>query len=262
LASENIGQGYRRFAYLKNLSNVVNNQVNNIKGTQADLESEKKELNILKSSAKQMRGEQQKEYDKLRKEEDRSNQVAKTLSNNQTKYKQDLAQKKREVERLNKEIERILNKSIQTQNKNKTDVDYTLTGMFEQNKGKLPWPVKQGVITDKFGVHFDPVYKNLKLPENNGINISTSKNADACCVFDGVVKQVVFIQGYSSCVLVQHGTFYTFYCKLKKASVKAGQRVSTGESLGTIDESNGVSIIHFEIWKGMEKQNPETWLRP
>ena len=162
------------------------------------------------------------------------------------------------MDALNKEIERILKQEVSSQ-KAET-IDYTLAGRFEDNKGKLPWPV-QGVITGKFGNHSHPVYKNIQLPTNNGVDITAARNAAIKCVFDGTVKQVLVMPGYSQCVLVQHGTYYTFYCRLGRVSVKAGQKVNAGDTLGTLDVTDNASVLHFQIWKGTDKQNPETWLR-
>jgi septal ring factor EnvC (AmiA/AmiB activator) len=76
------------------------------------------------------------------------------------------------------------------------------------------------------------------------------------------VKQILVMPGYNQCVLVQHGEYFTFYCKLKKVDVKSGQTVKTGAPIGTIDDSEeGNAILHFQLWKGTDKQNPETWLR-
>ena len=119
---------------------------------------------------------------------------------------------------------------------------------------------EQGVVTGKFGIHNHPVYKNLKLPENNGIDITTDKNASAYCVFDGVVKQILVMPGYNQCVLVQHGEYFTFYCKISGVSVKPGQKVKTGDRIGIIDADGASSTLHFQIWKGTTKQNPESWL--
>ena len=260
LASENIGQGYRRFTYLKNLSATVNNQVAKIKETQTELQKEKEELAEYRAKAEQMRTSKKDEYNKLVSDEAQSKKIVSTLSKNQQQYKRELAQKKKEVDRLNKEIERILSRTVQSQQKDKTKVDYALAGLFEQNKGKLPWPVTTGVVIDKFGTHFHPVYKNLKLPENNGITISTTKNATVHCVFNGVVKQILVMPGYNQCVLVQHGTYFTFYCKLQKVNVKAGQKINTGDVIGTLDDADNTSALHFQIWKGTQKQNPELWL--
>ena len=186
----------------------------------------------------------------------------KMLSKNQGKYRKELAAKRKEVERLNREIQQMVQKTVAADKKKNLPVDTKLSGSFEQNKGKLGWPVARGVITEQFGVHFHPVYRNIKLPENNGITIKTDKNAEVHCVFEGVVKQIVMMQGYGQCVLVQHGAYYTFYCKLRKVSVKSGQKVATGAVLGYLEADGNASSIHFQIWKGTQKQNPESWLRP
>ncbi len=260
-ASESIGQGYRRFSYLKNLSNVVNAQGVKIREKQAKLELEKRELEKMKKQLEVNRAEREKEYKELLNEETISRQVANNLAKSRQQHTRELEKKRRQVERLNREIESILNKTIKTQKKEKTPIDYTLSGMFEQNKGKLPWPVAKGVVVGKYGVHYHPVYKNLKLPENNGIDISTSKNAEVLCVFDGVVKQIIVMPGYNQCLLIQHGNYFTFYCKLKKVNVKSGDKVSTGEPIGILNEEGNTSELHFQIWKGTTKQNPVLWLR-
>ena len=110
-------------------------------------------------------------------------------------------------------------------------------------------------------MHYHPVYKNIRLPENNGITISTNAGAEVYSVFDGVVKQIVVIPGYNQCVLIQHGKYYTFYCKLAGVSVKPRQKVRTGESIGYLQEDGNVSTIHFQIWDGTTKQDPEKWLK-
>ena len=261
-ASESIGQGYRRFSYLKNLSDLVNAQGVKIKEKQAQLELEKRELEKMKKEAQATRDEREKEYKELLREETMSRQVADNLAKSRKQQMRELEKKRQQVEKLNREIESILSQALKAQQKEKTPIDYTLSGMFEQNKGKLPWPVAKGVVIGKYGVHYHPVYKNLKLPENNGIDISTSKNAEVLCVFDGVVKQIIMMPGYNQCVLIQHGTYFTFYCKLKKVNVKTGDKVATGEPIGILNEEGNTSELHFQIWKGTTKQNPAVWLRP
>lgn len=258
LGSENIGQGYRRFAYLGNLSESANAQADNIMQTQDRLKEEKTRLDSLVTVATATRAQRQREYENMKADEKKSKNLVNSLSKSRTQYTRDLQTKKKQVDALNREIERILKKAVNEQ-KAET-IDYTLAERFEDNKGKLPWPVK-GIITGKFGNHTHPVYKNIQLPTSNGIDITAAKNASVQCVFDGTVKQVLVMPGYSQCVLLQHGTYYTFYCRLGKVSVKAGQKVSTGDEIGTLDVSDDTSVLHFQVWKGTDKQNPEIWLR-
>lgn len=258
LGSENIGQGYRRFSYLGNLSESANAQADNILQTQEQLQKEKAKLDSLVVVATATREQRQREYNNMRADEQKSRSLVNSLNKSKNQYTKDLQAKKKQVDALNKEIERILTRAVKEQKEE--SIDYTLAGRFEDNKGKLPWPV-QGVITGKFGNHSHPVYKNIQLPTNNGVDITAARSATVKCVFDGTVKQVLVMPGYSQCVLVQHGTFYTFYCRLGRVSVKAGQKVSAGDSLGTLDVTDGSSVLHFQIWKGTDKQNPESWLR-
>lgn len=262
LASENIGQGYRRLSYIKNLSATVNEQAEKIRIKREELESEKKLLEGMMAQALKAKNERQREYKTLVAEEKETQGIIKEISRNQGKYRKELAAKRKEVEKLNREIQQMVQKSVAADKKKNLPVDTKLSGSFEQNKGKLGWPVARGVITEQFGVHFHPVYKNIKLPENNGITIRTDKNAEVHCVFEGTVKQIVMMQGYGQCVLVQHGAYYTFYCKLRKVTVKSGQKVTTGQVLGYLEGDGKASSIHFQIWKGTQKQNPEAWLRP
>ena len=262
LASENIGQGYRRLSYIKNLSVTVNEQAEKIRLKREELEGEKRLLEGMKAQALKAKNERQREYKTLMAEEQETKSVIKEISRNQGKYRRELASKRKEVEKLNREIQQMVQKSVAADKKKNLPVDTRLSGSFEQNKGKLGWPVSRGVITEKFGVHFHPVYKNIKLPENNGITIRTDKNAEVHCVFEGTVKQIVMMQGYGQCVLVQHGAYYTFYCKLRRVTVKSGQKVATGQVLGYLEGDGRASSIHFQIWKGTQKQNPEAWLRP
>ena len=256
LSSENLGQGYRRFSYLRNLSSTMNAEAEQIIALKDSLTSEKAQLTQMYNQAGELKREREKEYTALKSEEKKTQDVVNTLARDKKKYKAELDKKRKEMERLNKEVQRAVGKEMTRKDK----IDYTVSGKFEQNKGKIPWPVR-GVVTEKFGVQKHPVYKNITLPENNGITITTQKGCEVKCVFEGVVKQIMIMPGYGHCVLVQHGEYFTFYCKLASARVKAGQKVKAGETLGTLeaaDESS--SQLHFQIWKGNVKQNPSTWL--
>ena len=261
LSSENIGQGYRRFAFLKSLAGEVSNQADKMRAKQAELEEERAKLAEMRAEAKSAKAEREEEYRKLKAEEKKSNDDMKRLAKSEKQYRADLAAKKKEVERLNKEIQKLLKSTVAQQKKDQTQVDTALSGEFAKNKGKLPWPLKQGVIIERFGVHNHPVYPNLKLPDNPGITFSTTKGADVYSVFDGEVRKIIVMPGYNQCVLVQHGEYFTLYCKLGKVSVKSGQKVKTGDKLGTLESDGNASALHFQLWKGTDKQDPEKWLK-
>lgn len=262
LSSKDINQGLRRWSYLKNISRSIKEQAEAIRSTELELQQESARLEQLRAGSMRTRNEREKERKVLSSEEREANSMVVKLSRQEKAMQRELRQKQKEVERLNKEIERILAEAVQQQKDGTGEnVDYALSAKFGDNKGRLPWPVK-GVVIQKFGQNYHPVFKNLKMPYNNGINISAAAGSTACAVFDGVVKQILVMPGYDQCVLVQHGEYFTFYCKLKRVYVKAGDRVSTGGRIGDISlNEDGNAELHFQLWKGTAKQNPENWLR-
>lgn len=284
IASGSIEQAYRRWAYLKNFSKLIGDQADKIRDTKELITSQRQEILKLKANNVNTKNIQQREYNQLTKEEQQAQQYAKSLSTKQQAYKKQLASKQSQAKALAREVEKMIKEAIrkeellkqqankriaQQKAQNKTTIaknaiaehNIKLTGGFAANKGKLPFPVSKGVIIEKFGEHYHPTLKNVKLPFNNGINISAPKESKVMVVFDGDVKQVIAIPGYNQCVLVQHGNYFTFYCKLGSVAVKAGDKVKTGDVLGTLQVDNNTSVLHFELWNGTTKQNPELWLR-
>ena len=270
LASDNIGQAFRRYGYLRDLSRQMNVQASKIIDIREELEKESAKLTAMKRGAEAVRAQRVSEMNKLKAEEDEARSLVSQLKKNKRKYQSDLSRKQREVEALNREIERIIRSATEgtgksgkgsSQTVTRKPIDYTLAKKFEANKGKLPWPA-DGPVVDHFGQRFHPVYTNLKLPFNNGVTIALPAGTEIKAVFDGVVKQIVVMPGYNKCILVQHGNYFSFYCKLGAVSVKAGDKVKTGQVVGTVDTIGGQTQLHFQIWSGRTPQNPETWLRP
>lgn len=167
--------------------------------------------------------------------------------------------------RLAKELNKLI--ASQTKKSGSSTSAYKMTPEeklvsedFAKNKGKLPWPVNQGVISEKFGVNVHPVYKRVEML-NNGINISTLKNAEIRTVFNGVISEILFMPGFNNVIIIQHGNYFTVYSNLADIVVKKGQKVSTKQIIGKIayDNENG-SVLNFQVWKNMDKLDPESWL--
>ncbi|MEN6617995.1 MAG: peptidoglycan DD-metalloendopeptidase family protein [Rikenellaceae bacterium] len=263
LASNNVEQGYRRWSYIKNYSQAIKDMAGDIRNSSEKITTERETLAKIKANSLNVQAKKQLEFKKLSQEEMSAKRAITQLTKKEKEVKQQLDEKRKEIERLNKEIERILAAAVKEKKRpdyKESVADRALSDKFENNRGRLPWPVKRGVVIEQFGQHYHPVFKNIKLPFNNGVNIATDANADVLCVFDGVVKQMLVMPGYNQCILIQHGNFFTFYTKLDKISVKSGDKVSTGQVLGSLIESDGNSVIHFQLWKGTEKQDPEQWI--
>jgi septal ring factor EnvC (AmiA/AmiB activator) len=136
---------------------------------------------------------------------------------------------------------------------------------FSGNKGKLPFPVASGTITEKFGTNPHPTIKNV-FTNNNGVDISTAKNANVRSVFEGEVSSVLTIPGAGKVVIIKHGNYRTVYSNLRECYVSVGSKVSTKQSIGSLltYESGSVSIAHFEIHLvsggNIQCLNPSLWL--
>ena len=269
LASESIGQGFRRFGYLRSLASEMGAQATRIRETSAALEVEKERLEGLRAAEAATRKQIASERTKLRGEEDESNRLVQKLGSDRKKYQQQLQSKNRQKEDLNRKIADLIRKESQKQKgggsgksgkKTSTAIDTKLSNEFASNKGRLPWPV-EGAIVERFGKHKHPVYQNVDLPQNNGVTLAVKRGTQAKAVFNGTVTQIVVLPGYNQCVLVNHGAYYTLYSKLATVAVKPGDKVKTGQVVGIVDTIGGEDLFHFELWQETTPQNPENWLR-
>ena len=136
---------------------------------------------------------------------------------------------------------------------------------FEGNKGRLPWPVSKGTITEGFGKNPHPTLKGV-YTNNNGIDISTPRNASVRAVFNGEVTSVLNIPGAGRVVIIKHGSYRTVYSNLKDVFVSNGDKIKTKKAIGTLLSKDGqeLSIAHFEIHKvdgtNVSCLNPSLWI--
>ncbi|MBR4735567.1 MAG: peptidoglycan DD-metalloendopeptidase family protein [Bacteroidales bacterium] len=269
LSSESIGQGFRRFGYLRSLAGEMGAQATRIRETSAALQVERERLESLRATEAATRKQIASERSKLRGEEDESNRLVQKLGSDRKKYQQQLQSKNKQKEDLNRKIADLIRKESQKQGggsgsksgkKTSTAIDTKLSNEFASNKGRLPWPV-EGAIVERFGKHKHPVYQNVDLPQNNGVTLAVKRGTQAKAVFNGTVTQIVVLPGYNQCVLVNHGAYFTLYSKLATVAVKPGDKVKTGQVVGTVDTIGGEDLFHFELWQETTPQNPENWLR-
>lgn len=142
-----------------------------------------------------------------------------------------------------------------------TPENVTLSNNFASNKGRLPYPISGNyTITTRFGSH---QHTKFVTTSSSGIDIRSQAGAEAKAVFDGEVTYVAAIPGYNTCIIVRHGNYYTFYGNIQSIYIKQGDKVKTGQTLGKVytDPDTGYSEIHFQLWQGTTKMNPEPWLR-
>ena len=265
-ASESFDQLIMRLKYLQQYSKARQNQVRLIIEVRTELIIEKEQLEKRKDEKEKLLAEQLNESEKLQKLKKEQNRVLTNLKSREKELRKQIVQRQKDVAKLEKLIDKIIREEIRKTNlaseKNKT-VEINLSNIsasFEKNKMKLPWPVSTGFIFGHFGTHPHPVYKGIKVP-NNGINIQTKKNEKVKAVFTGKVKKIVVVPGMKYVILIQHGNYYTLYARLKEVYVQMGQHIEKNGVLGAVNtDQNGVSELHFELWKKTTKLDPETWL--
>ncbi len=137
-----------------------------------------------------------------------------------------------------------------------SEADKELNASFENNKGSLPWPADGFVIS-----HFGPNQYPGGIDYNNpGVSIGTKAGASVKAVFDGEVTLVSYIDDKQA-VFIKHGKYFTVYSNLASANVKRGDKVKTGQVIGTSGiNDEGQGEVDFILMKENDNVNPELWL--
>ncbi|GAB1448978.1 peptidoglycan DD-metalloendopeptidase family protein [Bacteroidota bacterium] len=191
-----------------------------------------------------------------------SNQIAKEIA--EARRLEEERRKKEEARRL-AEAKRTKKAPVPqektTSNSYLSKVDFALSKNFEDNKGKLPWPI-EGVIVGKFGKTPHPELKGV-VKNNLGIDIKAKAKSSVRAVFNGTVVRTFPIPGMDQVVLISHGEYYSVYARLETVTVKKGQEVKTKDIIGTVitNPEDQQSILHFEIYKQTELQDPAKWIK-
>ena len=143
--------------------------------------------------------------------------------------------------------------------------EVALNQSFESNRGRLPWPVEKGTITEGYGKQPHPKLKEI-YTNNNGIDISTHRSANVRAVFEGEVTSVLSIPGAGKIVIIKHGNYRTVYSNLQEVYVSVGMKVKTKQALGSLLPVDGeaLSVAHFEIHQvsngQINRMNPSSWI--
>ena len=278
ISSETFNQAYKRILFLREYSRARKTQALQITKNQDSLAINKQRLfsqkELIKSKKEQnlkLISNKKKSLNKvLISKDEKKTAVSKLQKSEQifSKKIKDQQKKSRQLEqKIKKIIEeeiRLAREKIQRDKDNKislTPEAQLLSDKFSANKGKLPWPLEQGLIIQKFGKQKHKVFGNIET-FNNGINIATNKNAIIRSVFDGKISRIFFIKGEGKAVLINHGEFFTVYSGLEEVKVKLGDNILAKEEIGKVltRENDDRTELHFEIWQGYDKQDPSAWL--
>lgn len=293
-AAKDFNQAYKRIKYLQQFSQYRKKQAGYIETNTKQLNNKIVVLDKTLKEKSTLLKDQEKEKERLGKDKNEQAAVFNKYNKQEKKYKQDITQRNREKAQLDRSIRAAIQREIEiarrkaeeeareaariaaakakAENKpepvavarpkstnailSASPEAAKLSAGFENNRGRLPWPVAQvSSITERFGMH----KVDQASYDNGGINILTADGAAVRTVFDGVVS-TVFNQYGKYVVLIRHGEYFTVYQNLRSVSVSQGAKVSTKQTIGVVANSGDGSELHFEIIRGQTRQNPEAWL--
>ena len=267
-ASENINQAFKRFQYFKQYSKYRKKQADRIVQVQQEIEDNVDSLVISKTQKEKLIEENRDVKQSLKKEKQQQDNLFKGLLKNQKDYAAQINKKEKQTKLIDNEIQKLIRLAIAESNKNNNSTNFALTPEgrlistnFQANRGRLPWPVKEGVIVRRFGTQPHPVVRTTTI-NSNGISIATSPNSIAYSVFDGEVLSVYGFSGGNPGVLIRHGKYISNYQNLSSIFVKKGDKINANDEIGVVftNESNGKTVLKFNIFNELKPENPTIWL--
>jgi len=284
LSSDNFLQAYKRIQYIRQYGEFRKEQGKEIQRKSNVLAQKNKKLQAQKNEKEKLLQQTKQELKKLEKDKQTLDVLMVIIDKNKKKYVADISQKQQEVNKIDKEIEKIKRNIIKETNRKKAEAEAKATGKkvdqknissttialspetkiisgnFKANKGKLTWPLERAVVYMRYGVQPHPVEKKLSY-DNKSIDFKTTENAEAIAVFEGEVSEIMMHTPVNIFVFVRHGDYITIYGNLDKIYVKKGDKVSFKQKLGRVHTySNGNTTMKFTLFHNDKTLNPEHWL--
>jgi len=267
-ASDNINQAFRRFQYFKQYSKYRKEQANKIVSLQEEISNNIDSLDKRKIEKQNVVKENQSVRQTLNQDRIQQNNLYNNLLKDQKNYAVEIQEKEKQARLIDNEIQKLIRLAIAESNNNNNSSNFALTpegrlisSNFQSNKGRLPWPVREGVITRRFGTQPHPVVRTTTI-NSNGISIATSANSIAYSVFEGEILSVYGFSGGNPGVLIRHGKYISNYQNLSSIFVKKGDKVMANDEIGIVftNESTGKTVLKFNIFNELKPENPTIWL--
>lgn len=272
LSSNNFQQAYKRLKYIKQYADYQKKQGEEIKAKTIELQALNQNLLKQKKDKEALIKANRLEKDKLEQELKEQELLVASIKKDLNKYTSQIRAKQQEVDKIDKQIEKIIRDAMAASNvkagKSKSSTTFALTpedrklaASFTANKGKLPWPVERGLVKVRYGIQKSPIDRTVPI-KSNGVRIVTNKGEKVRTVFEGTVHSIMVPKNGNNVVLIQHGNYFTAYKNLTKISVKKGQKVTTKQSIGEVltNKASGEAMLQFSIFKNGVTQNPAHWI--
>jgi len=272
LSSTTFQQAYKRLQYIKQYADYQKLQAELIKTETAKMQALNVELLAQKKNKQTLIEDNKRAKSILDKDREQQQTLIKAIKTNLSQFTTQLKTKQLESNRIDKEIRKIIQAAIAASNKKAgkssklkvfslTPEQKILAANFTANKGKLPWPVVNGVVKLRYGNNPSPIDPSLTI-KSNGVRIATSKGGQVRAVFDGVVQGIMTPKNGNNTIMIRHGNYITVYKNLSKFYVNKGDKVTTKQEIGEVitNKASGESILSFGIYKDSSTQNPSQWI--
>jgi murein hydrolase activator len=271
LSADDFNQAYKRFIYLRQYADYRRQQVRRITEVKNSLYNQITDYNNRKEEKQNLLVSKLNQTKKIEQQKVKQSEYYTELQQKEKELRKKLENQRKTEAHLQLEIERVIaeeakkaaKKSAKEPGSVMNREEKALSGDFSNNKGRFPWPVLHGLITDRFGEHPHAVLKYVMV-RNSGIDITTQANEKARAIFKGEVTKVIAIPGGNLAIIIRHGNYLTVYSNLSEVFVKAGQKVDSREEIGKIftdkDEDNK-TVLKFQLWHESTKLDPEEWIQ-
>lgn len=299
-SADNLSQMYRRMRYVREYADYQRRQGKEVQRKQREVSDKQKTLLASRDAKADMLKQGEAEKLKLEEQEKERKALLSSLQKKQGAIQREIKEKRRSANRLNAEIDRLIEIEIEAARKRKEaearrkaeaerkrkeaqkeaiaeskkaaspeskvevykvdNEDLRLSNVFEKNKGRLPMPITGAyAIVGHYGKYQVKGLRNVRL-DNKGIDVKGKEGAQARVIFDGEVSAIFQYNGLSN-VLVRHGNYISVYCNLSSVQVKKGSVLKTKDIIGQVHtDTNGNTVLHFQLRKETAKLNPEIWL--
>jgi septal ring factor EnvC (AmiA/AmiB activator) len=269
-SSNSINQLSIRIAYLKRFSEQRAKDLRAIVEKKTTLEQQNEQLQEALTAERALLAEKTKEERMLSRKASQRKTVLSKIRSDKQLFQRELTRKMHAAREVEKMIADLIERERLRKEKEAAAARERLgartpppaaepAGTFEQKRGKLRWPVSGGAIASRFGRQVHPVLKTVT--QNTGIDIAVAPGSDVVAVAEGEVSVLSFIPGFGNVLILNHYNGYrTVYAHLSDIAVVETERVNEGQMIAKSGDSPAGSVLHFEIWKDREKQDPEWWL--
>lgn len=275
MGSQSINHTYKKWYYLKKMYDYRKSQFQLLKEKQLEASRLVNSFIEDKSNKIIFVNEKEKEFETLIENKKEKEEVVKSLQKSEQLILSEIEENKKTADLLNSKINETIRQQIALEKEKKEerkrekekeesvilkDTKLTISDYSNFVPNGLAWPVS-GYISNPYGTRTHDKLKSIKLV-NNGVDITTKQSEDVKAVYDGQIVAVFNLPGMHTAVLVKHGNYYTVYANLSGTKVQKGENVKQGENLGNVAvDEDGISNLHFEVWQGNKKLNPEIWLK-